>query len=155
MLATRVQRARTEADHPRHGALVAKPLADLLRLFKERQRQIGSGTIRSGLAGLLQHGGAVLVAVGDLDRLLEIRHGLERGSEGDGPVGGSPQGDPRLARERLGFGAVRRGPVRRQVVGSQARRRARRRRATRSSAPPRGAGRAGRAARGSSRRPRG
>ena len=54
MLATGVQRTRTEADHPRHGALVAKPLADLLRLFKERERQIGSRAIRCGLAGLLQ-----------------------------------------------------------------------------------------------------
>ena len=119
MLATVVQRARTEADHPRHGALVAKPLADLLRLFEEWERQVGSGTDRGGFAGLLQHGRAVLFAVGDLDRLLEILHGLERGPEGDGPIGGSTQRDPRLARERLGFGAVGRGPVRRQVVRCQ------------------------------------
>ena len=46
-------------------------------------------------------------------------HRLQRRPEGDGPIGGSPQRDPRLARERLGFGAVGRGPVRRQVVRCQ------------------------------------
>ena len=119
MLATLVQRSRSEADHPRHGALVAKPLADLLRPLEEWERLFRPGTDRGGFASLLQHLSAIRFAVGDLDRLLEILHGLEGRPEGDGPIGGGPKSDPRLARERLGFGTFGRRPERRQVVGCQ------------------------------------
>ena len=119
MLATFVQRARTQADHPGHSTLVAKSLADLLRPFEEWERPVGPGPNRSGFASLLEHRRPIRFAFGDLKRLFEERHGLERRPEGDGPICRGPQRDPRLARERFGLGAVGRGPMRCQVMGRQ------------------------------------
>ena len=119
MLSAVVQRARPPSNYPRNSAVVAKLLPQLLGLLEARQRQFAVCPDRCGVAGLLEEQRAFLVAVGDLERLVEVGHSLHRGPEGDGPIGGGPQRDPRLARERLGLGAVGRGPVRRQVVGCQ------------------------------------
>ena len=119
MLPAVVQRARPPPDHPRHRAIVAKPLPEILCLLEARQCQLAVCPGRRGDTGLLEERRAFLVAVGDLERLVEIGHGLHRGSEGDGPIGRSAQRNPRLARERLGLGAFGGGPEGRQVVGCE------------------------------------
>jgi len=114
------QEQMAEARRSPGGAIRIVPLAAEV----DRGREVALGLVavqgdRRRLARLKQEIGPFRRIVGHGEGLLDERHGLLVAAQGDGSIGGCPQRDPRLGRQRVGFAALGRVVASGEVVAGE------------------------------------